>query len=407
MTTSSLLWPVSPPANSTALYTLNLAPVPYTDPWASTYQEQIRQLAGTGQPLCVAYYYDETNNSSFRYRVYNMIQAIRSLDLPITAGYFTRADLKHIDTILKHANVLVICRSPYSASLAHAISLARTRGIPILFEVDDLVFDTRFTHLIMDTLAQPFDEEHLDFWFAYIARNGETARLCDAGITTNPFLATRLQSFLNKPVYVIPNFANREQLAISGQIFQQKLDNNFHRGPDLHIGYFSGTPSHIKDLALIAETLAQLLKQFPQVIVRLAGYISLPTVLKPYQHRIEYLPFTDFINLQRYVGETEINLVPLQNNEFTNCKSQLKYFEAALAGTITVATPTSTYAESIQHGTNGYLANAFQWYDVLAELIANFEATSPVIHQARQHALAEFTWHAQANALRQVFLSST
>lgn len=388
------------------MYTLNLTPVPYTDPWASTYQEQIRQLAGTGQPLRVAYYYDETNNSSFRYRVYNMIQAIRSLDLPIAAGYFVFQDLKHIDTILSLANALVICRSQYSPSLAHAIALAHQRGIRVFFDVDDLVFDTRFAHLIMDTLAQPYDEERLDYWFALLARHGETARLCDAGITTNPYLATRLQAFLNKPVHVIPNFANREQLAISEQIFQQKLANNFQRGPNLHIGYFSGTPSHTKDFAIITETLAHLLRQFPFVRVRLAGYIDLPPVLQPYQQRVEYIPFTDFINLQRYVGETEINVVPLQDNEFTNGKSQLKYFEAALAGTLTVATPTATYGQSIQHGVNGYLAYAFQWADVLTELITNFAATPAVIQQARQRALAEFTWHAQADALRQVFLPS-
>ena len=52
-------------------------------------------------------------------------------------------------------------------------------------------------------------------------------------------------------------------------------------------------------------------------------------------------------------------------NLFTNCKSELKYFEAAIAGTITVATPTEPFARAIVDGENGFLATAWQWGDKL------------------------------------------
>ena len=66
--------------------------------------------------------------------------------------------------------------------------------------------------------------------------------------------------------------------------------------------------------------------------------------------RIEVCPLQDFVNLQRLIGEVEINIVPLQDNAFTNCKSELKYFEAAIVETVTVATPTYTFSR-VRSGT--------------------------------------------------------
>src|SRR4029078_12926471 len=84
-----------------------------------------------------------------------------------------------------------------------------------------------------------------------------------------------------------------------------------------------------------------------------------------YGDRVEFYPVQDPINLQRLSAETEINIAHMQNNLFTNCKSELKYFEAAVAGTLTVATPTYTFSRAIVDGENGFLANAFEWNDKL------------------------------------------
>jgi glycosyltransferase involved in cell wall biosynthesis len=44
----------------------------------------------------------------------------------------------------------------------------------------------------------------------------------------------------------------------------------------------------------------------------------------------------------------------------------LKYFEAALAGTVVVASPTYAFREAIQDGDTGFLAAAHRWDDKLA-----------------------------------------
>jgi hypothetical protein len=61
------------------------------------------------------------------------------------------------------------------------------------------------------------------------------------------------------------------------------------------------------------------------------------TELATLKDRIEVVPLQDFINLQRSIVEVEIHIAPLQDNVFTNCKSDLKFFDAAICGILTLA----------------------------------------------------------------------
>jgi glycosyltransferase involved in cell wall biosynthesis len=57
----------------------------------------------------------------------------------------------------------------------------------------------------------------------------------------------------------------------------------------------------------------------------------------------------------------DINVVPLQHNDFTHCKSELKFFEAALVETPTIAAATPVFQSAIEHGLNGFLVNDHDW----------------------------------------------
>ena len=76
-------------------------------------------------------------------------------------------------------------------SMRHTLLDNRARasaGKRVLFDVDDLVFDPRYTHLIMQTLDQVVDEAGLQAGLAGYRGAGDAA-LCDGAITTNAFLA--------------------------------------------------------------------------------------------------------------------------------------------------------------------------------------------------------------------------
>ena len=101
----------------------------------------------------------------------------------------------------------------------------------------------------------------------------------------------------------------------------------------------------------------------------------------------------------------DFNLVPLLANEFTDCKSELKFVDAALVGTLTIASPAFAYAEVIRHGENGCLAEHDQWEAVLLQAIAvkdaDLELHRRMTIAAYQEVQLRFTWQTQRPAILQ------
>jgi glycosyltransferase involved in cell wall biosynthesis len=355
---------------------------PYTDPWRAPAPQRLRELS-TGQRR-VAYFYHTPDTSTFRYRAYNMVQALnRYGDTDdVSATYFCSDDAGLLDDFLAAAHVIVFCRSKYSELTSRILALARRSGIRVLFDVDDLIFDTRYTHLVTQALSQDMSsEEAWDVWFAYTSRIGALMRMCDGAITTNRLLAERVEDFAQIPARIVPNFLNDEQLRVSAKIRARKAFVPRDPG-SLSLGYFSGTPTHTRDYHVIAGTLTELLDRYPKVRLTIVGFAPSEGIPERQRKRMQVVPLQDFVSLQELIGRVDLNLVPLQDNIFTNCKSELKYFEAAVVCTATMASPTYTYRAAINDGVNGFLVNAQEWRTRLTALAESPESLPAIAARA-------------------------
>lgn len=378
------------------MFLVDVAPATYADPWRTSFEERLAALS-RGQRR-VAYYYENPDNSTFRYRVYNMIQVLQESRNGNSAAYFTHQELDDLDRVIDVADVLVVCRSRYNHKLNHAITKARNKGKPVFFDVDDLVFDPAYAHLVLNTLDQdPNHPDVWDTWFAYMGRLGGTLSLCDRVITTNDHLAAKIQARFEKPIGIIPNFLNREQLEISRKVYQEKVARGFARDDQIHLGYFSGTPTHNKDFDIVSDALVRLLETDPRIVLRVVGFLDLKGPLQKYGSRTERYPLQDFENLQRLIGQVEVNLIPLQDNVFTKCKSELKYFEAGIVGTVSIASPIYTLAKAIRDGENGYLSRSFEWSDKLATLIDGIESYPSMAEKAFSDCEQKYAWYKQVD----------
>ncbi len=386
------------------MFHFDVPPFPYVDPWKASYEERRSELTRGKQR--VAYFYENPDNSTFRYRVYNMIQVLRESKQNISAAYFHYDEIDRLPEIVDLADVLVVCRSRYTGKLNYVITKARNKGKQVFFDIDDFVFDPAYVHHILYTLDQ--DVSHpkgWDHWFAYVGRMGATLRLCDMAITTNSYLAARIGEYSGRPVRIIPNFLNREQIEISRRIMNEKRKCGFSRNENFHLGFFSGTPTHNKDFEIVSGALARLLETDPRIVISIAGFFDLKGQLGDYSSRIVVHPFHDFINLQRLIGQVEINLVPLQDNIFTNCKSELKYFEAAIVGTVSVASPVMSYSTVITDGDNGYLARSFEWYEKLRAVIDAADCYEDMAERAFSDAEEKFAWYHQIDRLEKTLFA--
>ncbi len=374
----------------------------YSDPWNLPLSERLKMLgsAAAVRPR-VAYFYEEPNNSTFRYRAYNMVQVLRDSSSPSHgAAYFFLKDLSRMDEIADLADVLVVCRSRYELHMNQLITKFKARGKRVYFDVDDLVFDPSRVHLIMNTLGQDTEQTELwDYWFAYTSRMEQALRMCDGAITTNDFLAERIKEKTDLPASVVPNFLNQEQMQISRRIFDKKISQNFVSHGPMTLGYFSGSPSHQLDFAIVESALACLMERYRELQLVVVGYIETGERLAPFAKRVRYQPFQDYVNLQRLVGAVDFNLMPLQTNEFTHCKSELKYFEAAAVGTQSIASPGFTYERAIEHGMNGRLAKAHEWIEVIEEGIQNPSKYSFMAQRAWDDIQSKYTWRTQKHAI--------
>ena len=374
------------------MFNLNIRPFDYSDPWQIPLTDRLHTLA-KGK-IRIAYFYEEPNNSTFRYRAYNMCQALNhGNDDSFSASYFFISDLGMVNIIAELADMLVVCRSRYCNNIGHLISIFHAKGKRVLFDIDDLIFDTEYTHLILNSLDQNLAlSQTWDHMFAYIARMGETLKLCDGALTTNLYLANKISEFSGLQAKVIPNFINKEQLDISDAVYNRKVSSSFFSEGKITFGYFSGSPSHNLDYAMIVPAMEQILSENPNTALLVVGYIDIGHTLSRFGDRVARQPFHDYVNLQQLIGSVEFNLMPLQNNVFTSCKSELKYFEAAIVGTLSIASPSYTYSMAIQDGENGYISKSHQWTNKIQTAINGIARYKEMAIRARDDAYNKYAW---------------
>jgi len=340
------------------------------DPAAESFAARLMRLEQGSRH--VAYFYPHPNTGTFRYRVLNMIEALAATGVSVGASWFSSGELVYLDQIIERTDVVVVCHAKYSREFGQLVAKARAKGKRVLYDIDDLVFDDRFVHLILNYLDHPTTDVDMDYWFADVGRYGALMRLCDGVILTNEFLAERAREFSGLPTEVVPNFMNRIQLSHSARILYDKCSSGFARDGHIHVGYFSGSPTHRRDFSIIEDSLLSLMDTDLRVVLVIVGFLE-PHRFARFGDRVEVFPMQNILNLQRAIAEVEINVVPLQDNVFTNCKSELKVFEASAVGTISIASPTFTLGRVIRDGETGFLAPAQCWREAFDRAIDQLE----------------------------------
>lgn len=376
------------------------------EPWNIAFSERLRKINQIDSKKKVVYIYEKADTSTFRYRAYNPCQALND-SISWAGSYFFENELPILEKSLKSVNVVVFCRTPWSHTFDIFFHKAKKYKIPTVFDVDDLVFNIEKIPMIMNTLGLEFCYQNYQYWFTSISRHWLMGKLCDFTFATNEFLCEQLRQTFDKPSFVSNNFLNNEQIELSKNLFNEKIVNK-KQNSNFKIGYFSGTPTHRNDFNRIVMELSDLLDQYPEITLEIVGFMDIPKcLLKHFKEKQVFLtPLVDFLTLQKKIAHVDVNIVPLIDNVFTNCKSELKFFEAAIVGTITCATPIYTFKNNIQNKISGFLCQEGEWYGIL-EKIYKKEFDPTMIKQAHDYCLKKYSPQAQCyfieNSLESVY----
>jgi glycosyltransferase involved in cell wall biosynthesis len=326
----------------------------------------------------VAYYYHKApDNSTFRYRIYNMCELINNSEQNIAAVWITNENFDDLIEIIPNINALVICRSTIDAQLMHLIYFAKAHKVRLIFDSDDLVFVPKYVPLIVNTvtsITNPQLEEGIwNYWYAYISRLEATLQACDEiFLSTLPLLKIADEQF-SKKTTLVPNFMNSAQLSYSKSLYDAKIKNNFER-EGFTIGYFSGSPSHNKDFRIAAAAVSDILDANKEINLMLVGYLDDLSGLERFdKKRVRILPHTNYLQLQELISRVQVNIAPLQQNVFTECKSVLKFFDAAAVGTPSIVSPTENMKLAIIDGVTGMISSDQLWFDALHKVIESYD----------------------------------
>ena len=364
-----------------------------TMPWKRSLIDRLRDLTpGTTR---VAYVYERAEPGTFRYRCYNMAQAINQDSSDWSASYFFLSDLLSLDSLAEYADILVLVRVRFDSDVERLVRSFRLAEKPVFYDLDDHIFDLDATPLLVASLDQGLSRfGRIEKWVGVVGRIRRSLEVADAVLTTTDFLKGQIEGAVNVPVRVLKNFLNQEQWDYSAKLREEHVPRDSDHPI---IGYFSGSASHNRDYQLAEHGLATVMETYPHARLRIAGYLDVPPRLSRFADRIDRLPFMDFLGLQRAIGESTLNLSPIQRNVFSHSKSELKYFEAAAAGTLTVASPAPVFLQAIQHGHNGFLADALDWPDVLLDALRQSpEERSSAEANALQHVADNYIPRAMA-----------
>lgn len=299
---------------------------------------------------------------SKRYRVFNIIEMLKMEG--IAANTFYEINISDYEKALE-CDLLVLFRTAYSDNIKKLIELSRKKGVPVIFDIDDYIFEPAIIDKI-DAIKN-FNSAEKELYFSGLKKYQETLINCDYCTSPTRYLSEKMSEF-GKKSFIIPNTINKNQFHES-----INFNKNVISSKQIKLGYFSGSYTHNKDFDLIKKAILDLLEKYKNLEFHVVGMLKLDKSFSQYKKQIKYVDFMPYIKMLKYLSKMDINIAPLElDNPFNEGKSELKIFEAGLMGIPTVASPTFTYSQYILDGVNGFLATTVnEWVNKISFLIEN------------------------------------
>ena len=297
----------------------------------------------------------------YRYRILHQIEQLN-------AGFLEAYEIYYLNLnplFISDFRVIIFYRCPWTENIEKAISLAKTLNKKFLFDIDDLVIDTKYTNLVpyIQTISAPqkllYDEG--------VIRMRKTLEHCQGAIASTEVLANELKNYVSE-VFINRNVASEIMFKLSEYALKNKPKKK--KKKQIIIGYFSGSITHSDDIEMIIPALIKILNEFKNVKLLFVGEIEIHNKLKKFFFKIIRRNFVKWSNLPRLISKVDINIAPIKENIFNEAKSENKWIEAALVKVPTVASNIGSFKQIIKDGETGILCNSVEdWYISLKKLI--------------------------------------
>ncbi|MEO6822602.1 MAG: glycosyltransferase [Candidatus Nanopelagicales bacterium] len=337
-------------------------------------------------------------SATLRYRVRLAEEALRSRGVQTRAVHFTEPALS---VWAEDADVVALYRVPITSAVVALVRSARRRGVPVTFDIDDRVF------LQEHVTALPFlgqlSASDRELFLRDVPRRGETARLADRGSATTSAIVADLATVVPGPVFLLPNGVGVVAARQSEAVLAGPRDGH----ATIRLGYFSGSATHDADWAAIEADVLELMRSDPRIELWLVGRVTPTRALDRLGERVQCRAPVGWLDLFEILASVDVNLAPLDYSQFTSAKSAIKWLEAALVQTPTVATLTEPFQYAARDGLDTLLVPPGQsWTPAIARLVDDEALRSQLGRSARIGALQRFGPEVQADLYRDYFCAA-
>ncbi|HET8590430.1 MAG TPA: glycosyltransferase [Nakamurella sp.] len=256
--------------------------------------------------------------------------------------------------LARTADAVVLYRCPATEQLLDLVDMVRARPepIPVLYDVDDLVFDPEVRADLTDVLAH-LDGPETELYWRGVSRYRTMLEASDAYIGSTEMLCDEVARLTGMPTH---RFANGVGIEL-GRASDAYLRRPRESGPP-RIGYLSGTSTHNEDWAFVEPAVLAVMRHRPDVQLTVGGLLETTPAMDEMAGRVTRLPMMPWYDLPGALRGLDVNLAPLSpGRRFNEAKSAIKWLEAALVAVPTVASSTQPFREAIVPGVTGMLAS--------------------------------------------------
>lgn len=316
-----------------------------------------------------------------RYRAQLPAEALSMLGVSSEIRHYQDPELERLG---EWADTVVVYRVPATTRIMSLLADARRRKVPLIFDVDDLIFDPLIKEEIPALKILPSFEAKR--WLEGIHRYRIVMEACDVYVGSTKLLCDQAESRVGLPARRFANGVGARLAHLSDMALRTPRE----QGPP-RVAYLSGTATHDMDWAMVEPAVMRALERVPEAELWMVGLIPTTKAMRELGPRLRKIKMQPWDELPTILRQIDVNLGPLEPGTFNEAKSAIKWLEAALCQVPTIASPTQPFREAVIDGMTGILATSSdEWEEAIVSLLRDPSERARLGTAARREAL--FRW---------------
>lgn len=316
-----------------------------------------------------------------KYRVTQKAELLRQLGWSVQIVDWQ--DSGEAMSALQVATHVLFYRVPGLTSVLTLISEAKRLGLQPRWEIDDLLFSKALYRLNGNLSTLDSTERHELYQLAdlYLL----ALRACGRAMASTEALAREMRKIGIEDVQILENALDSQTLDIASRILAGRTPREDGR---LVVCYGSGSRAHDMDFRVAEAGLIAAMQAEPRLDLLLIGPLRISASFAQFGSRVRRANELSYPAYLEALAQADIAIAPLEETVFNDCKSNIKFLEAAVLSLPSICSPTDTYRRVIRTDENGILArSAEEWRDALLTLAHDPALRDRMGKKARETAL--------------------